>query len=179
MSRRLSISWVLVVSAAAGCRVHTAPQGPAAAIFAGSAVAASAVNRKMTGDCYAVCLDGWHCDRESGLCRRNEQEEGAPPKGFRETGAAPAAQLGDSGSPVEGEADSPPRPSQARSPVQERGEGTEAHAAQANDGSRAAPGDAGDAVEPPTSETAPSGAFGSDCGPPMVCALEEPDQADD
>jgi hypothetical protein len=41
-------------------------------VFAGTGVAATAVNRKITGDCYANCQAGYACDRDSGLCERIE-----------------------------------------------------------------------------------------------------------
>lgn len=43
-----------------------------AAVFAGTGVAAAVVNRKLTGDCYAVCPRGYACDHDSGICERLE-----------------------------------------------------------------------------------------------------------
>ncbi len=59
------------------CRVYGVSKYAGAAIFAGSAVAATAVNRKLTHDCWAVCSPGWHCNHDSGLCESDEEE---PPR---------------------------------------------------------------------------------------------------
>lgn len=39
-----------------------------AAVFAASAVGATAVNRELTGECYAACTPGHACNRKTGLC---------------------------------------------------------------------------------------------------------------
>jgi hypothetical protein len=41
---------------------------PAAAVMAGTGVAAVGVNRRVTGDCWGSCGAHRMCDRDSGLC---------------------------------------------------------------------------------------------------------------
>ena len=41
---------------------------PAAAVMAGTGVAAVGVNRAVTGDCWGNCLGKTTCERDSGLC---------------------------------------------------------------------------------------------------------------
>ena len=55
------------------CRVYGVPKYAGAAIFAGTAVAATAVNRSLTGECWAVCSPGLHCNHRSGLCEKDKE----------------------------------------------------------------------------------------------------------
>jgi hypothetical protein len=41
-----------------------------AAAFAGTAVAATGVNRAVTGDCWSQCPRGSQCNHETGVCER-------------------------------------------------------------------------------------------------------------
>jgi hypothetical protein len=41
---------------------------PAAAVMAGTGVAAAGVNRSVTGDCWGSCQGHTMCERDSGLC---------------------------------------------------------------------------------------------------------------
>jgi len=50
----------------AGCK--SAGQVAAAAITVGAAVAAAAINRAATKDCWGRCGGGMMCDRRSGMC---------------------------------------------------------------------------------------------------------------
>ena len=63
-----------IVLAAAGatgaCVVAGLAPYPAAAVMAGTGVAAVGVNRSLTGDCWGWCHAGSVCDRDSGLCVR-------------------------------------------------------------------------------------------------------------
>ena len=45
---------------------------PAAGLGLGTMVALTAVNRALTGDCWAVCSTGYACDRARGVCVRTE-----------------------------------------------------------------------------------------------------------
>jgi hypothetical protein len=57
----------LVVVASASC--GGSPQKyAAAALTAGVAVAAAAINRAATGECWATCPEGSRCDHDSGTC---------------------------------------------------------------------------------------------------------------
>ncbi len=65
---------------AAGCHVYRGSPGPnpfvgqndpiGAAIFAGSAVGATGVNRAVTHECYSTCPYGTACNHESGMCEK-------------------------------------------------------------------------------------------------------------
>lgn len=70
MSKRLL--WLVVLVPA--CRVASGYAG--AAIFAGTALGATAVNRSLTGECWAACSKGWHCNHDSGLCDQDLTEPG-------------------------------------------------------------------------------------------------------
>ncbi len=69
--------WLLLL--VPGCRAAGAPTYAGAALFAGTAVGATAVNRAITGDCWATCSKGWHCNHESGLCEREQSPPGVKP----------------------------------------------------------------------------------------------------
>jgi hypothetical protein len=58
------IAVVLVVA----CRATNLAPYPGAGVFAGTAVGVTALNRAATGDCWAACPSGRHCDRASGMC---------------------------------------------------------------------------------------------------------------
>lgn len=53
---------------AAGCDSPAANQAAAAAITVGAAVAAAAINRAATDECWGNCPPGTFCDEASGLC---------------------------------------------------------------------------------------------------------------
>lgn len=63
----LSVSACMPVASNGQTRAND-PVG--AAVFAASNVAGSAVNRKLTGECYAACTPGSSCNHETGLCER-------------------------------------------------------------------------------------------------------------
>ena len=54
--------------AVAGCKSASSGQVAAAAISVGAAVAAAAINREITDECWGNCTHGTMCDRESGRC---------------------------------------------------------------------------------------------------------------
>ena len=54
---------------APGC---TAPASTQAAVATAVTVAATAVNRKITNECWAACTPGYVCEHESGLCVKGE-----------------------------------------------------------------------------------------------------------
>ncbi len=58
-----------------GCTVSPAPTAVAAPVFAGSAIAATGARRAVSGGCWANCSKGWHCDEESGVCKRDEERK--------------------------------------------------------------------------------------------------------
>jgi hypothetical protein len=73
MSPRLPFLFFLLTSAGAlalaACKSsspYATPQN--AAIGTGIAVGAAAVNRAVTGDCWAACRPGTICDKTTGLC---------------------------------------------------------------------------------------------------------------
>jgi hypothetical protein len=60
---------VTVLAAAGACQSSSAYGTPAnAAIGTGLAVAAAAVNRAATHECWAACRPGTVCDKTTGLC---------------------------------------------------------------------------------------------------------------
>ena len=64
----MAISVGCVVLTLTSCVLIGVAPYPAAAVMAGTGVAAVAVNRKVTGDCWGNCLGKTTCDRDSGLC---------------------------------------------------------------------------------------------------------------
>lgn len=65
----LALAVALVALALAlACRVDRTPQGPAALIFAATAVAGTALYREATGGCWAACNTGWVCNPSTGRC---------------------------------------------------------------------------------------------------------------
>jgi hypothetical protein len=69
--RALTIAGLAVMAtAAAACVVAGVAPYPAAAIMAGTGVAAVGANRAATGDCWGNCVPGHTiCDRKSGMCK--------------------------------------------------------------------------------------------------------------
>lgn len=57
------------------CRVEGIGKGPSAALLGATAIGAAAVNRSVSGDCWATCSPGWVCNRESGLCEKVEGQD--------------------------------------------------------------------------------------------------------
>jgi hypothetical protein len=45
-------------------------RGLDALVFAGTAVGGAAINRNVTGECWASCPAGYACDRKSGVCEK-------------------------------------------------------------------------------------------------------------
>ena len=54
--------------ATAGCVLSGVGTYPAAAVLAGTGVAAAGANRKVTGDCWGSCRAGAVCNKDSGMC---------------------------------------------------------------------------------------------------------------
>lgn len=68
---RLGLSALVVWCVAVACGGEgTGYQ--AAAVGLGAAVGLTAVNRAVTGDCWAICSPGYACDRQRGTCVRAE-----------------------------------------------------------------------------------------------------------
>jgi hypothetical protein len=67
-----------LLAVAASCRVNGLSSYPAAAVFAATAVGATAINRAVTGDCWAVCSVGWHCNHDTGLCDEDQPADTPP-----------------------------------------------------------------------------------------------------
>jgi hypothetical protein len=67
MSAALKIICIALILTVSCVLIGVAPY-PAAAVMAGTGVAAVAVNRSVTGDCWGNCLGKTMCERDSGLC---------------------------------------------------------------------------------------------------------------
>ncbi|MBW2529779.1 MAG: hypothetical protein JRI23_36720 [Deltaproteobacteria bacterium] len=62
-------AWLLAASLASfGCKSADSGQIAAAAITVGAAVAAAAINRAATDECWGSCTHGTMCDPDSGQC---------------------------------------------------------------------------------------------------------------
>ena len=61
-----------------GCKSVDAGQLAAAAITVGAAVAAAAINRAATDECWGSCAPGSYCDGASGLCVAYREGDPAP-----------------------------------------------------------------------------------------------------
>lgn len=59
----------------AGCRVGGISTPAAAAVFAATAVGATAAKRSYDGGCWANCSAGWHCEPKRGVCVQNEKRD--------------------------------------------------------------------------------------------------------
>jgi hypothetical protein len=91
---------VALVALALACRVDRTPQGPAALIFAATAVAGTALYREATGGCWAACNAGWVCNPTTGRCEpiaRDPQQRLQRPTPSA-TPAAPSEVAADAGS---------------------------------------------------------------------------------
>lgn len=66
--------WGILVCCPSGCTVSNVPTVVAAPVFAGTAVAATGARRAASGGCWANCSKGWHCDEESGMCKRDDEQ---------------------------------------------------------------------------------------------------------
>lgn len=64
---RLACVGLAALSATLACVVAGLAPYPAAAVMAGTGVAAVGVNRSITGECWGACVGGI-CDRDSGMC---------------------------------------------------------------------------------------------------------------
>jgi hypothetical protein len=71
----LAAASVLLVGSGLACVVSGIPVAAQAAVFAGTAVAATAGYRQLTNGCVATCSKDWHCNHESGLCEPDAQED--------------------------------------------------------------------------------------------------------
>jgi hypothetical protein len=79
--RSLGLGAVVIV---AGCIIQRGQPGGGsigapndyvgAAVFAATGLGGAAVNRKLTGDCYANCQAGYYCNHDSGICERKTCE---------------------------------------------------------------------------------------------------------
>jgi hypothetical protein len=67
MSAALKMLYVVLPTTFA-CVVMGIGTYPAAAVMAGTGVAAVGVNRSITGGCWGACQVHWRCERDSGLC---------------------------------------------------------------------------------------------------------------
>jgi len=59
---------LLLLFGTAACGSDAGSKLAAAAITTGAAVAAAAVNRAITGECWAACPNGYGCDEATGKC---------------------------------------------------------------------------------------------------------------
>jgi len=59
---------VILVLAAGACGGSSSQKAAGAALTLGMGVAAAAINRAATGDCWATCPTGTQCDKASGTC---------------------------------------------------------------------------------------------------------------
>lgn len=84
-----------------GCRAVGVSKYAGAAIFAGTAVGAVAVNRAVTGDCWAICSPGWYCNHKSGLCEREKSPPGVHPIRRPAPVARDAGAAADAGAPAD------------------------------------------------------------------------------
>lgn len=83
---------LLLLSWAACCTPLGAPKAVGAAVFAGTAVAATGAKKKLVGGCWASCSKGWHCDEKSGLCVEDELVAPAPSVSFEPPAPPPEAE---------------------------------------------------------------------------------------
>ncbi len=73
----MRLPWLLLL--VPGCSVGGVPKYAGAGIAVGSMVGATAVNRVITGECWARCSKGWHCNHKSGVCERETNPPGVHP----------------------------------------------------------------------------------------------------
>ena len=65
---KLASMGLVGLAATAACTVIGLAPYPAAAVMAGTGMAAVGVNRSLTGDCWGSCGAHRMCDRDSGMC---------------------------------------------------------------------------------------------------------------
>lgn len=70
-----AVAGALLMVCGLACVVAGTGTAAGAAIFAGTAVAATLGYRQLTGGCVSSCSKDWHCDHESGLCKPDAHEE--------------------------------------------------------------------------------------------------------
>jgi hypothetical protein len=80
---------ILVALGLLCCTPIGAAKPVAAAVFAGTAAAATGVKRKVVGGCWANCSKGWHCDEQSGLCVEDEERPAEPGMNYEHPAASP------------------------------------------------------------------------------------------
>jgi hypothetical protein len=78
MAMRCPALGALLSLGIASCTPYGAPKAVGAAVFAGTAVAATGAKRKVAGGCWANCSKGWHCDQKRGLCVEDEERAAGP-----------------------------------------------------------------------------------------------------
>jgi hypothetical protein len=70
---------VVLLSGVAACILQRGQKDPAvgspndfvgAGVYAATGLGAAAVNRKVTGDCYAACTTGYVCNHDTGMCEQ-------------------------------------------------------------------------------------------------------------
>jgi len=101
-----AIASALLLGPGLACVVAGAGGPAGAAIFAGTAVAATLGYRQLTGGCVATCSKDWHCDHGSGLCKPDAREE--PQRLVRPAGGARARSAGDARARSAVDAGAPP-----------------------------------------------------------------------
>ncbi len=90
------VAFAATCAAASACTVLGLRPSASAAVFGGTAVGATAVNRVVTGDCWSSCPYGGICDHATGMCvyPSSQQPEGVP-------GEAPLDAASDAGALVD------------------------------------------------------------------------------
>lgn len=159
----------LVVMLLAWCAVGCRPVGMSptttAAVGLASTVGAAAINRAITGGCYAMCSTGYHCDHKDGLCHPNVAVDKNKPPSSVQTPATLVASTSTSSATVSPATSAEPATSNQLPTAQGLTETPESSSADAD----------AEIAEPPSSAKpkAPSGSQGTACRPPFRCALEQ------
>jgi hypothetical protein len=126
------------LSLALGCGSSAGSQAAAAAVTVATHVAAAAINRAATGECWAVCDPGYGCDEDSGTCVPLAELEGKRAQSPEEEAEDAGCIIDEDGfeicpddpvapsDPLEHVADDDPRPlEEAAPPPPDRLEGVE------------------------------------------------------
>lgn len=72
--RSLGLVALSLLAVAAAC---TTSEAINTSIDVATAVAEAAIQREISGGCYALCGEGTHCNRETGFCERTTPKPGA------------------------------------------------------------------------------------------------------